>query len=355
LRRNEISSLRASEILQSWAYSEDVPSRLRAASLLGEVHSTALHPLLISLMNDDDAGVSASAIASAGRLRNSFLVNELIKLIHVSSRQSKIIDALQSSGANAVEPVAHFIMTSQDEGLQKKMIMLLGRINDPSASSTLDHMTSELTMLKDIIFKAMHHRGFKADASVKSKYHRFIRDYLDSAIHLSYITHFLQQQQSDESLTQAFETELLSLREKLLHLFSFLYDKESIRKVTGGFDLGTRESISNALEMVSVSVSREFAKDFICIYEPTSFEQKCSLLSADHNEPHLTKSLIWDEVLRDQRHQYHAWTKACVMYFMKDEIRLTDRKTVDPFRLSPNPLLKQTSEWLLNSLSLATG
>jgi hypothetical protein len=199
----------------------------------------------------------------------------------------------------------------------------------------------------------MHHRGFKADPSLKNKYQRFIRDYLNSAVHLSYMTRFLQQQHVDDSLIHAFETELLSLREKLLYLFSFLYDQESIKKVTGGFDLGTRESISNGLEIVSDSVAREFARDFICIYEPTAFEQKCTLLSVDHDEPHLTKASIVDEVLRDQRHQYHAWTKASVMYFMKNEIRQAEKKTVEPFRFSANPLLKQTAEWLLKSTSIA--
>jgi hypothetical protein len=127
-----------------------------------------------------------------------------------------------------------------------------------------------------------------------------------------------------------------------------------MKKVKSGFELGSRDSISNALEIVAVSVAREFAKDFISVYEPNTYDQRCELLNANHEEPHLSNAIICDEVLRDQKHQHHAWTKACVMYFMKDEMKSSARKTLEVFQVSSNPLLKQTSDWLLKSLSLAT-
>jgi len=354
LMRNDFLAQKAKSILESWCKSADKTFRLRASIVLGEMHNEQLYSLLIPLMSDHDREVSATAISSAGHLANGSLATEIISLVGDVNKQSSIMLALQNSGEASVEPITHFIISTSDEVLQKKMILLLGRLGNTAATNALDRLTDELPGLKEDLFKAMYHCGFKANPSTLSKYQKFIRGYLTSASHLTYVIHFLKQNNSPDTLVRAFETELLSLREKLLQLFSFLYSKDSMKKVTSGFDLGTRESISNGLEIVAVSVSREFARDFICIYESTNYDQKCVLLGATYPEPHLTKSLICDEVFRDQHHQYHAWTKACVMYFMKNDLRQSEKKSAAVFRLSTNPLLKQTAEWLLKSSSLAT-
>ena len=349
LKTNEVASVKANNILRAWCESSDPSFRLRAAKVIGSVENHEYRQLLVQLMHDSNSQISSAAISSAGMLKDSILNDQLIKLLSAHPKQSVVIDALHMAGNSAVHAISSFVDTTDNDDQRKKMILLLGKIGTEEAKAALDHLTDELPASRGTIFKALTNCGFTADPSPKSKYQKFVREYLSSAAHLAFVIQYLEQQKIDKELIHAFEEELQSLREKLLQLFGFLYDRKSIRKAIAGFDLHTRDSLSNALEIIAVTVSRDAAKTFICLFEPSTYEQKCADLSASHGEPHLSKTIVSDEVLRDQHHQYHSWTKACVMYFMKNDIRRSEKPVVEPFKFSRNPLLQQTAEWLLNS------
>jgi len=136
-----------------------------------------------------------------------------------------------------------------------------------------------------------------------------------------------------------------------LLLFSFLYDAGSIKKVTAGLKINSNESLATALEIISESVAHEFSKIFICLFEHTPLNHKCHELKAHYPVPHLTKAIACDVILRDQHHRFNAWTKSCVMYFMRDEMRLSGSASIEPLTHSRNPLLKETSQWVLNFMS----
>jgi hypothetical protein len=355
LKRYDASRMRSLELLRSWASSGDAHLRERAAEIIGEAQDSGLHPTLFALMEDGNTDVRKKAIASAGRQKNESVSAELLKHVTQAKWQLMIIDSLQTSGDAAVAPVKQLAVACDDEALQKKLILLLGRIGAPSAARALDQLITEIPLMSDALFRAMAHCGFRVDANNKSKYLRLCHDYLNSAIYLTFIIRSLRQSGAHPAVISALESEVLALKERLLQLFAFLFDPASIRKVRSGFELGTKESISNALEIISLTVSRDLARDFIILFETTTYEQKCTLLSEHHPEPTLTVAVIADEIFRDRHHQYHSWTKSALMYFVNKEIPPAVRKSAEVFRHSRDPLLKQTAEWLFGDSTLARG
>ena len=66
---------------------------------------------------------------------------------------------------------------------------------------------------------------------------------------------------------RALQLELINIRDKCLFLFSFLYDREKIRKAKIGFDLNKKESIANAYELIDMVVPKEYSVPFMLIFE----------------------------------------------------------------------------------------
>lgn len=353
IKRQDASQSFATELLQSWVKSEDHSLRQKAAEIIGDAKSPPLLDMLRVLMNDSDVHVKEAAILAAGKQKTMEAAAELLGYIRFAPWQSKVIDALQSNGAASVQQVRQFIITCDDEMLQKKLILLLGRIGGKSATDALDMLADEIPSMTDTLFRAMNHSGFTADQHNNSKYLRMCRDYLNSGAYIAYIIRYLENKKADTTVIRAFESEMQMLRDRLMYLFSFIYDRVSMAKVKAGFELGSRESISNALEIVSITTARELSKDFIALFEDTSYQQKCSLLEGTHPEPRLSEAVVADEVFRDLHHQYHSWTKSVVMYFLNKDIPSTVKKSIGVFRFSKDPLLKQTAEWLIGKSTLA--
>jgi len=348
LTRNDSSSKEARQLLISRAHSSDHTFRLQAAKTIGELSGNDFHSLIVELLHDSNPHVQEAAIFAAGKQHNELLNHELIRMLDDQNNHPAIIEALRMQGGMVIDMVQTLILTSPDERLWGKMIMLLGKINDDRAKDVLDQLTDELPAMRETIFKAMNHAGFKADHHQKAKYQKFVRDHLNSASHLVYLMQYLESEHAHTALIDAIQLELLSIRDNLLELFSFLYDAGSIKKATAGLKINSNESLATALEIISESVAHEFSKIFISLFEHTSLTHKSHELKGHYAVPHLTRAVACDIILCDQHHHFNAWSKSCVMYFMRDEMRLSGKASIEPLTHSPNPLLKETSQWVLN-------
>jgi HEAT repeat protein len=204
LNRNDFSSPKAKTLLTSWAKSTDAAYRSRAASIMSDTSLPDFFPMLVTLMKDSNKHVSESAVQAAGKIKDAVLASELISILKDSTRQTLVLEALETSGGNAVEPIVNFTLQSTDETLQKKLIMLLGRIDDQRSNTALDRLVDELPTMKDTVFKAMQHHHFKVETLERNKYHRIVREYLNSSVHLTYTVRYLQQQSVNESLNSRF-------------------------------------------------------------------------------------------------------------------------------------------------------
>jgi HEAT repeat protein len=351
LKKKNSSSMEARQLLISWVHSPDDSLRLQAAKTMAELTGDDVHSLIMELLHDSNLRVQEAAILAAGKQHNELLNQELMGMLYEQNNHSAIIEALRMQGGLVIDLVQDFILSSPDEVLRGKMIIALGKINDPRAPLVLDQLTDEIPAMRETIFKAMNHAGFKAGHQLKAKYQKFVRDNLNSSAYLVYLMRYLQSERADATLINALQLELISVRDDLLQLFSFLYDAGSIKKATAGLKINSNESVATSLEILSESVTHEFSKIFITLFENTSLDHKCNELKAHYPEPHLTKAIACDNILRDRHHHFNAWSKSCVMYFMRNEMRRSGKASIEQLMHSPDPLLKETSHWVLNFMA----
>ena len=101
-------------------------------------------------------------------------------------------------------------------------------------------------------------------------------------------------------LADALHLELNEIRNSLLLLFSFVYDKDKMMKARSAFSMKKREGIANALEIIEIEVPKEISLKFNKIFEPGTIGDKCNAMKVYFKEQ-LTYEKIIDDILQMQQ------------------------------------------------------
>jgi hypothetical protein len=138
--------------------------------------------------------------------------------------------------------------------------------------------------------------------------------------------------------------ELTEIRNILICLFGCLYGHEKAFKIRQGLEMKKKENVANAMEVLEMTVKKEFAIPFNLVYEPGDIEQRYNslrnFLAADSVEQ---VENIFSKILDERPIIYNAWTKASTIYVSKKTKTRIDSSLIKKFTHSANPLLKETA------------
>jgi hypothetical protein len=260
------------------------------------------------------------------------------------------IPALEKTGDHCLPVVKNYLWKQHCEGARsRELIMMLGRMPGSGPTQLLEECLLQFPGKTDLILPAMMKANIQSRGN-DTLYKKAIKGKLDAAVMILFYQGWLESSGPRSSLVYgALNLELISLRQKCLDLFSFLYDAETIRKAKTGFEIGTKESIANALELVQVSVDKELAGTFTIIFENFLLRDKITELRKLMIVPVLSPEIVAKNILFDIGHYYSAWTKACVLYSMEQMQIPISREFVRPFTLSENRVLKDTAEFIIST------
>jgi hypothetical protein len=260
-----------------------------------------------------------------------------------------IIPALEKTGDRCLPSIRAFLWEHQCGGpLSEKLIMMLGRMGGMAPLQLLEECLVQFPERTHQILPAILKSNIRVKGS-DEPYKKAIREKLEAAAQIVFGLGFYANGGKDQLIGNALNLELVNLRNKCLDLFSFLYDRENIRKAKAGFELGTKDSIANALELVQLSVSREFANLFIDIFENSLLRDKISVLRKVVPEPALSHDILAKNILFDVRYQYNNWTKACVLYSLKEQKGTIHPELIRSFTFSEDRVLKNTAEYIISA------
>jgi hypothetical protein len=264
---------------------------------------------------------------------------------------SKILRMLEACGHPSIRAIKNFIRSHPQADIVRKLITVLGRIGSEEAQQVLDELIEEQPQQKDVILPALRQSGFHVSREKLRKYENLVRSDLDAAVQIVFQIWFLQREGQDSLVAEALVLELNALRNDLLESFALLYDAHRMQRAMAGLKMNTRESVPNALELIDLLAAKEFSLPFICLYEHSSLQLKCSELKQRFGEPYLSLQMIRHDILRDKSHDYFPWTKACVIYSMTKSKQQMDVVLLDPLKHSANALLRETAAFALNGNS----
>lgn len=331
------------KLLQLIGSSSEEERRI-AAEIIGELGVQSFYKPLLELMKDENEEVVKAAIVSAGKVKNENLIRPLIRFFIEHKYEKLITSALQQAGDVSLKEIENILACNNlSRQQQSKLILTCGRIGNTHAINILDELVWKQPSLRYDIFHALHLCEFKSRPHHRQQHVQLMHQYINSATRILFMIHVLKQTQTAMILADALQLELNEIRGLLLLLFSFVYDREKMMKAKNAFQIQRKESMANALEVIEIEVPKEISLRFIRIFEPSTLEEKYNALQSYFKEE-LKYETIVDEILHNQKHYFHRWTKAAALHSLIFYHGKQKLQWLEWAQMGNDILLKQTAE-----------
>ena len=285
--------------LKELAESNSVQQRQTAAAILGDLGNATQQDTLIALLQDDNDLVVETAIEAAGKTQNQKIWAVLLTLF--PKHETWVLAAFEQVGQAAVPLLKDYLLANNSTEKQKLgLLRLCGRIGGARAFGTLLEMMNKLPQQTQEIVRILHRSGFRAGESHRVSIEGWAKHHLSFAQTLAQMQQQLDSNQENQQLLhKALQTEQLDVRTTLLHLFSFVYDAANLRKIQKGLEANRKETVANALELTELTLPKNYATPFIALFEkgtPLPENGQTAALSTILNHPTFA---------------FHAWTQTC--------------------------------------------
>jgi len=327
--------------------SPNANERKMAAEIIGELGVQSFYKPLLELLKDKDEEVVKAAIVAAGKVKNEKLIVPLMQLFKERRNERLVINALYEAGDVSLKEIKNILLNNWlSRQQQSRLILLCGRIGTENAAKLLDELIWKLPVLRTEIFHALHLCEFKSLPHNRDQHIALMNQYIASGITILFMIRELHMRPTTKILTDALYLELNDIRDSLLLLFSFLYNKEKMIKAKNAFLLNKRESVANALEVIEIEVPKEISLKFNKIFEPGQVHDKCITLKVYYKDTPDYKDII-GSILNDKSFHFHRWTKAAALYstiFYKGEEK---RGWLEKLEKETDILLKETAHKIL--------
>ncbi len=294
--------------------SADAQERKMAAEIIGDLRVQSFYKPLLDLLKDNNEEVVKAAITASGKVRNEKLIEPLLQFFTSNKHSNLVVDALNEAGDVALPYVNSLLLQgSLTRRQQIKMIQLCGRIGTQHAAQVLDSLVWAQPQLRVDIFHALHLCKYQLEKHNRQQHIDLANKYINAGIRTLFMIKELQGTETAKVLTDALHIELNEIRDSLLLLFSFLYNRDKMMKAKSAFQLKNKESIANALEILEIEVHKDMSLKFIKVFEPGEINEKCASL-VTYFKDKLAYEMVIDEILNDTYHHYHRWTKAAALH-----------------------------------------
>ena len=296
---------------------------------------------ITALMQDDNAEVRKAALQAAAVHGHNVLATHLLNEYVQNGNSREVLQAITKGNDQTLHAVKDYLFKEKCEGTKSaKLIGALSRNNNALSPGILEACFISFPAKIKILLPALLHKNVKP-ADSRPAYQKILNDQLTAAAHILYSIHFLSTKKGDTILLSALHTELNDIKEQCLGLFALLYDDDKIKKVREGLRLNSKESVANALEIIHVNIPQAYAEKFINAFEPGSIHEKYLSLHRAVKAPAPSEDVIIKNILFDVDFVYNAWTKACVLYGLKDKTLPFSKTFVQPFTFAENAVLRE--------------
>jgi ATP:ADP antiporter, AAA family len=334
--------------LNSLLNSTDEEKIFHALSILKKLHSTqSYNNYILDFLDRDNQKISNAALELIAITGNTDLIDAvLFKFVHAKN-DSIYLNALFKSGKVCL-PLLEIYLQSNDslDSKRKKIYKLISKLDGLESVILLEKSLNLFPQDADSILASLHNLNFTCKKD-NAFYRKLLLEYLNISILIIFQIKYLRNKTEIYSLViRALDIELANLKEKCLYIFSFMYDKNKIRKAIAGFDLNTKESTANAFELIEMTVDKEIAMTFCIIHEPTDLIYKVNSLKKNIQEKVLNETDVITSILQDQTYTYNDWTKACMLYSLQKKPSLISENLYSPFQISKSLLLSETSNFI---------
>lgn len=350
--RNERFAAKGLKYFQNLAGSLHPLNRIIAADIIGENSKHSFAQDLIKLIHDKADDVSKAAIRASNKLHGSEIVEALLHVLASGRHEKLVLNALIENGQHAIPYLKNF-MDSQHLNSQHriKLIKAIGKISGSNAKKMLCDMLDNDVECRNEIISSLHLCHFKTDKYNEAKYRQMLHHLFDKVALIALNRQMLMIEKRYLLLSRALQLELNINREVILNLFTFFYSTEKIEHARTAFLMNKKENIANALEIIDVTVQKDFAQKFIALYDTTNPDQKSDVVEKEFGISAMTVENLMGDILQEPS-SYNNWTKACALYELDNMSVGKYKSIINQLSTSGNFLVKETAAYRLNKKML---
>ncbi|MBS4042771.1 MAG: MFS transporter [Chitinophagaceae bacterium] len=340
---------KAEQVLYQLFHNKGNTNKINALKVVAKLKMMKFEYKVIELMFSENEQIKSSARSASAALGTEQVIIKLIEDFNINKNDTDILEALAKIGSKVVKKIEPILIENKCHGVKaRKLILLLGKVHSIESKNLLENLLETYPENADAIIISLNQNKTKSTKSTQ-EIHQLIKQHLDSAVQILFNVNFTKDINS--VVTNAFELELNTIRNKCLYWFSCLHDIETINKVRNGFYINTKESIANAIEIIQLTVSKDYGKLFALVFENSSINDRCLQLEVNYNSSKLSETVLTKNILFDVNYAYSNWTKACVLYHIKDSKNILSKEFLQPFAYSKNEVLKNTAEHIISILN----
>ncbi len=345
--RNEKLTEKGLTHLKEMINSEDALQRKFAVGILSENPKHRYVSEIIRLINDPDLNVSYDAIKNSGRFHLKETAVAILEKIDTKIPEKIIFNALIENGHHSIPAITEYLNKNKlHPALRLKLYNVVGKTGGEQALKLLDHVFDSDKINRNGLVECLQLASFKVSRENEKKYQQLISDLLfEAAKHLVFIR-WLNSTGKFQLLAHALELELFIYRDLILNAFTFFYDSEKIKRARIAFQLNKKDNIANALEIIDVTVQKDFATRFIDLFDITTMEHKAEAISKYTTIKVMKTQAIICEILHPESH-YNRWTKSCALYESDHETISGSESLVKELSYMDDFLVRETANHVL--------
>src|SRR5260221_358991 len=323
--------------------------RQYAAELL--LHSSAEENLsfLIELLNDNEAVVRKTALATAAKRFNGEVINSVVDNLNNPQYSNLAVNSLTLMGGTALSYLdSGFYRSGQNTQTMVRIIQVVGRIGGQRAKELLwNKIDFPDKVIVAQVLLSMGECGFKAGISQITR----IKYAIETDIaNLAWNLNAIRELGEDEDSNQV----KLALRQEINHdieyiymLLAMLYDTRSIQLVKENIESGTSEGTTYAVELVDVFLSEELRMRVIRVLDDISDGEKINRLDVFLPRVNLDQKLVLKFLINRDFTQTNRWTKASVIHQIGRQ-RISDFiPDLIAQLVNPDRLIREVAGWSL--------
>ncbi len=325
--------------------SPETDHHIQALKIVQELKAEKYAEHVYKIIKEQNEECRLHALQAAGVLGNEKLIDHLLSEFLHAEKDHDFLNALLLAGEKASDRIRSLLYEKDCSAYKRrKLFLLLGKIGGIASTNLLQKSLTLFPQDSGFILSTLYHLKFRCTDNAPV-YKKLIQETLETASGNIFKLNFLQSHPGKYSLVErALELELKTLKDKCIHLFSFLYDEEKVRRAKSGFDLNTSDSVANSFELIEGIVPREYTILFTTIFEYADVPYKTAQLRKIQKVPASSLSSVTQSILVHQSAQFNDWTKSCLLYTLKDQNGLLTKEIIDNYRQSHNPMIKEIAE-----------
>jgi ATP:ADP antiporter, AAA family len=331
--------------LWQWVASADMQQRMHVVQIISRARFALSADLLNPLLHDKDKEVRYAAIIAAGKSADPKNLALLPAVFDVHPKQ--VLQAFITAGNKSLPQIRLLLQQTSSSKQQSSLIIAAGRIGGEDAAHLLLYLLEQQTTNSAAILKALNRMNYRSDEQHKPLIDERTNQHLLRAVELLFMLNRLQEnEKTNNFLYNSLQLELLEERDTVLNLFSFYSEKEQVDKIKKALQLNQRETAANALELIEVTIRKDFAFTFNTVFEEADISFRCSRLRKMIPDS-LYKSIeqVVTHILEEEKEEFNHWTKACSLHSCKFH-KLHVKETIfHKYLQSENRLLRETAAY----------